>query len=165
MCEDFFPQLKRIVYRMAYEPLYLEYLVYFNRDRDYFECHEVLEELWLARKRDPLYKALLQVAVGLYHFRNLNVRGAAIMLSGASAKLEEYPATTLGINLAKLVEEVKDYVRRLASYEERPFSYYDLTIEIIDPSLADQVETTSVGITPNNPQRRGPQRPTSFQRK
>ncbi|WP_313639078.1 DUF309 domain-containing protein, partial [Paenibacillus sp.] len=38
---------------MAYEPLYLEYLVYFNRDRDYFECHEVLEELWLAQKRDP----------------------------------------------------------------------------------------------------------------
>ncbi|MEK5253878.1 DUF309 domain-containing protein [Paenibacillus sp. FSL F4-0125] len=150
---------------MAYEPLYLEYLVYFNRDRDYFECHEVLEELWLAQDRNPLYKALLQVAVGLYHFRNQNVRGAAIMLSGASSKLEEYPAVTLGINLAKLVEEVKDYVRRLASYDERPFSYYDLTIEIIDPSLADQVETAAVAITPNNPQRRGPQRPTSFHRK
>ncbi len=165
MYGDFFPQLKRIVYRMAYEPLYLEYLVYFNRDRDYFECHEVLEELWLAQDRNPLYKALLQVAVGLYHFRNQNVRGAAIMLSGASAKLEEYPAVTLGINLAKLVEEMKDYVRRLASYDERPFSYYDLTIEIIDPSLADQVETAAVAITPNNPQRRGPQRPTSFHRK
>lgn len=165
MYGDFFPQLKRIVYRMAYEPLYLEYLVYFNRDRDYFECHEVLEELWLAQDRNPLYKALLQVAVGLYHFRNQNVRGAAIMLSGASSKLEEYPAVTLGINLAKLVEEVKDYVRRLASYDERPFSYYDLTIEIIDPSLADQVETAAVAITPNNPQRRGPQRPTSFHRK
>ncbi|HBS44238.1 MAG TPA: DUF309 domain-containing protein [Paenibacillus sp.] len=150
---------------MAYEPLYLEYLVYFNRDRDYFECHEVLEELWLAQERDPLYKALLQVAVGLYHFRNQNVRGAAIMLSGSSAKLEEYPAATLGINLAKLVEEVKDYVRRLASYDERPFSYYDLTIEIIDPSLADQVENAAVAITPNNPQRRGPQRPTSFHHK
>jgi len=139
--------------------------VYFNRDRDYFECHEVLEELWLAQKRDPLYKALLQVAVGLYHFRNHNVRGATIMLSGVSAKLEEYPAVTLGIDLAKLVEEVKDYVRRLESYEQRPFSYYDLTIDIIDPSLADQVETAAVAITPNNPQRRGPQRPTSFQRK
>ncbi|WP_339316004.1 DUF309 domain-containing protein [Paenibacillus sp. FSL R10-2734] len=150
---------------MAYEPLYLEYLVYFNRDRDYFECHEVLEELWLAQKRDPLYKALLQVAVGLYHFRNHNVRGATIMLSGASAKLEGYPAVTLGIDLAKLVEEVKDYARRLESYEQRPFSYYDLTIDIIDPSLADQVETAAVAITPNNPQRRGPQRPTSIQRK
>lgn len=150
---------------MAYEPLYLEYLVYFNRDRDYFECHEVLEELWLTQKRDPLYKALLQVAVGLYHFRNHNVRGATIMLSGASAKLEEYLAVTLGINLAKLVVEVKDYVRRLESYEQRPFSYYDLTIDIVDPSLADQVEIAAVAITPNNPQRRGPQRPTSFHRK
>ena len=40
---------------MSYEPLYVAYLVYFNRDRDYFECHEVLEELWLERERDRRY--------------------------------------------------------------------------------------------------------------
>lgn len=165
MYGDFSPQLKRIVCRMAYDPLYLAYLVYFNRDRDYFECHEVLEELWLAKQRDPLYKALLQVAVGLYHCRNNNMRGATIMLSGAAAKLEEYSAVTLGINLAKLVVEVKGYVRRLESCEQQPFSYYDLTIEIIDQGLADEVDSAAMAITPNNPQRRGPQRPTSSHRK
>lgn len=41
-----------------YEPLYIDYLIYFNRDQDYFECHEVLEELWLECDRDPLYKGL-----------------------------------------------------------------------------------------------------------
>lgn len=150
---------------MAYEPLYLSYLVYFNRDRDYFECHEVLEELWLARERDPLYKALLQVAVGLYHCRNNNLRGGTMMLSGASAKLQEYPAETLGINLGKLVEEVKDYIRRLENSEEQAFSYYDLTIELIDQSLAAEVRTAALTITPNIPQRRGSQRPTSVKRK
>ncbi|GJM74097.1 hypothetical protein HMSSN036_63130 [Paenibacillus macerans] len=60
---------------MSYEPLYVAYLVYFNRDRDYFECHEVLEELWLERDHDPLYKGLLQVAVGLFHARSGNVSG------------------------------------------------------------------------------------------
>lgn len=150
---------------MAYEPLYLSYLVYFNRDRDYFECHEVLEELWLARQRDPLYKALLQVAVGLYHCRNNNLRGGMIMFRGASAKLQEYPADTLGINLAKLVEEVKEYVRRLEASEEQPFSYYDLTIEIVDQSLETEVRTAALAIKPNNPQRRGPQRSTSLRSK
>ena len=39
---------------MSYEPLYVAYLVYFNRDQDYFECHEVLEELWLPASRTLL---------------------------------------------------------------------------------------------------------------
>jgi predicted metal-dependent hydrolase len=150
---------------MAYEPLYLAYLVYFNRDRDYFECHEVLEKLWLARERDPLYKALLQVAVGLYHFRGNNVRGGTIMLDRASAVLQKYPAETLGIDLAKLVEEVKEYVWRLEAYEAQPFPYYDLTIDIMDQSLAEEVRTAAFAITPNNPQRRGPQRPASSHHK
>lgn len=29
-----------------YPAEYLEYLVYFHADRDYFECHEILEEYW-----------------------------------------------------------------------------------------------------------------------
>jgi len=148
---------------MAYEKLYIAFLIYFNRDRDYFECHEVLEELWLARGSDPLYKGLLQVAVGLYHFRNGNVRGGMILLSRAAAKLKGYPEFTLGINLGKLVSESRDYAVRLGDFKERPFSYYDLNIEIVDEELAAEVETASSSIKPNIPQRRGPQRPqTSY---
>lgn len=146
---------------MVYEPLYLSYLVYFNRDRDYFECHEVLEELWLANDRDPLYKALLQVAVGLYHCRNHNLRGGIIMLRGAYAKLQEYPAEILGINLAKLLHDVKEYIQRLEVSEKQAFIYYDLTIEVIDQGLAAQVRTAASRITPHIPQRRGAKRPTS----
>ncbi|MEK8212948.1 DUF309 domain-containing protein [Paenibacillus sp. FSL L8-0463] len=150
---------RRTVCRMVYEPLYLAYLVYFNRDRDYFECHEVLEELWLAKDRDPLYKAFLQVAVGLYHFRNGNVRGGRIMLGGAHNVLQKYPDETLGIHLAKLVQETGEYVRKLEGYDEQPFPYYDLTLEITDPGLEEAVKIAAARITPNLPQRRGPQRP------
>lgn len=149
---------------MAYERLYLAYLVYFNRDRDYFECHEVLEELWLARDKDPLYKALLQAAVGLYHFRNSNVRGGMIMLNRAHEVLQRYPADTLGINLAKLAREVGDYARKLETYTEQPFGYYDLTIELLDPKLAEEVAAAGRDILPSHPQRRGPQRPESSRR-
>ncbi|MFD1776287.1 DUF309 domain-containing protein [Paenibacillus rhizophilus] len=146
---------------MAYDRLYVAYLVYFNRDRDFFECHEVLEELWLSKERDPLYKALLQVAVGLYHFRNGNVRGALIMLEGAAARLRHYPDTTLGIHLAKLVRETERYVRQLKEYNKKPFPYYDLTIDIVDGELAVAVRAASRGIKPNIPQRRGPRRQQS----
>jgi predicted metal-dependent hydrolase len=144
---------------MAYEPLYLAYLIYFNRDRDYFECHEVLEELWLEEQRDPLYKALLQVAVGLYHFRNSNVRGGMIMLKQSHEVLVGYPAVTLGIDLAKLAQEAGEYAARLETYEEQPFPYYDLTIRIVDPVLEEAVGIASQSLKPHIPQRRGPQRP------
>jgi len=144
---------------MAYEPLYLAYLTYFNRDRDYFECHEVLEELWLERQRDPLYKALLQVAVGLYHFRNANVRGGQIMLRQSYEVLRGYPAVTLGIDLAGLVQEVGEYAARLEAYNEQPFPYYDLTIRMIDPVLEEEARLAAKSLKPHTPQRRGPQRP------
>ncbi len=150
---------------MAYEPLFLAYLVYFNRDRDYFECHEVLEELWLARERDPLYKALLQTAVGLYHYRNHNVRGGLIMLQRSYEVLQQYPGNTLGINLAKLAGEVGDYARKLNSCADHPVDYYDLTIDLIDPVLIKEVAAAGAEIVPNQPQRRGPQRPVTNHRK
>lgn len=143
---------------MSYEPLYVAYLIYFNRDRDYFECHEVLEELWLKQDKDPLYKGLLQVAVGLYHFRNGNVTGGVKMLRSSIERLAPYPADILGINLAKLRTEVSAYITALERYQDQPFDYYDLTIEICDDELLRIVASTSLDISPNVPQRRGPQR-------
>lgn len=145
---------------MKYDPLYAAFLVYFNRDRDYFECHEVLEELWLKRDKDPRYKGLLQVAVGLYHFRNGNVRGGRKMMVSALAKLDHLQEHALGICMGKLADEVRQYAERLKRYGEEPFSYYDLTISIADPVLLQVVEEAAAGIRPNIPQQRGPRRPS-----
>lgn len=142
----------------AYEPLYVAYLVYFNRDQDYFECHEVLEELWLKLDRDPVYKGLLQIAVGLYHFRNGNIRGGYMMLDNAVRKLENLPSGWLGIDMGKLTHEAKDYARKLAAYDLEPFPYADLRIDIIDDELRQAVALASLSIQTNIPQQRGPQR-------
>lgn len=143
---------------MNYDPLYAAYLVYFNRDRDYFECHEVLEELWLANDRDPRYKGLLQVAVGLYHFRNGNVRGGYKMMTSAYTLLKPCRPDELGIDMAKLVTEVGIYADRLASYSAEPFSYYDLTIRILDSKLLALVARMSTEIRPALSQPRGSRR-------
>lgn len=143
---------------MKNEPLYVAFLVYFNRDRDYFECHEVMEELWLAKGHDPLYKGLLQVAVGLFHFRYGNVMGAWKMLCSAAERLRPYPADCLGIDLGKLRSEAAKYAADLQAYEQRPFAYYDLTIDITDAELYAAVEQASREIPPNEPQRLRPMR-------
>lgn len=143
---------------MSYDPLYVAYLVYFNRDRDYFECHEVLEELWLKCDREPLYKGLLQVAVGLYHYRNGNVRGGVMMLRSAYERLEPYPPDALGIDLGRLKQDVKAYVSALDDVERNPFNYYDLDIVIRDPELLRITQAAADEIAPNIPQRRSPQR-------
>ncbi|ALP35183.1 hypothetical protein ASL14_02310 [Paenibacillus sp. IHB B 3084] len=151
---------------LSYEPLYVTYLVYFNRDRDYFECHEVLEELWLKLDRDPVYKGLLQIAVGLYHFRNGNFRGGHMLLDSAVHKLEHASPQALGINMEKLVNEARACARQLAEavvagskdLQHQPPGFRDLTIEIVDPVLRQAVEEASPSITANIPQQRGPRR-------
>jgi len=124
----------------AYDPLYVAFVAYFNRERDYFECHEVMEQLWLEEGRDPLYQGLLQVAVGLYHHRNGNIDGAVKLLTAAIQKLEGHAPVVLGIRLDRLTGDSKAHLEKLLRHDETPFPFRDLDIEIVDPALAEAVE-------------------------
>lgn len=126
---------------MSYDRLYIEYLYYFNVARDYFECHEVLEELWMQEGRNPLYQGLLQVAVGLYHFRNGNVNGAVKLFTNALEKLGPFESDGPGIDMEALLADSRNYLAKLRRYAEAPFDYYDLDIRIVDPSLMEKVES------------------------
>jgi predicted metal-dependent hydrolase len=119
----------------VYDRLYVEFLYYFNVTRDYFECHEVLEELWLEEGRNRLYQGLLQVAVGLYHHENGNISGSKKLLTAALEKLLPYPKESLGIDLGKLMEDSKQYLDKLYDMDQSPFQPYDLDIIIIDEKL------------------------------
>lgn len=124
----------------GYEHLYVAFVYYFNVERDYFECHEVMEELWLEEGRNPVFQGLLQIAVGLYHYRNGNVSGSIKLFSQGIAKLEREPEVLHGIQLGKLVEEARVYTAKLQRLDEEPFDFYDLDIEVADPVLAGLVE-------------------------
>ncbi|AEI40202.1 DUF309 domain-containing protein [Paenibacillus mucilaginosus] len=125
---------------MAYDRLYVLFVYYFNIARDYFECHEVMEELWLEEGRNPLYQGLLQVAVGLYHYRNGNANGAVKLMSAALEKLEGHPDVTLGIDLKKLREDGREYLEKLLDPGQTGFEFYDLDIRILDSGLEELVE-------------------------
>jgi predicted metal-dependent hydrolase len=119
----------------AYDRLYVAFIYYFNVERDYFECHEVMEELWLEEGRKPLYQGLLQIAVGLYHHWNGNVGGSIKLFTQGIDKLQHFPSPILGIDLTKLIEESRIYVQKLHNITEEPFEFYDLNIVLLDPIL------------------------------
>jgi predicted metal-dependent hydrolase len=79
----------------------------FNQGR-YFQCHELLEPLWLADvspERD-LLKGLIQAAAGLYHQKNGNVRGCRKLLARATGYLKRYCPVGAGLDLAGLLGEL-----------------------------------------------------------
>lgn len=88
-----------------FDPKFVRFLVLFNRDRDYYECHDVMEELWLEEGRNRFWQGLLQVAVGLHHFGNANYTGAAKLLRAALKKLDGYADQEAGIDVKRLKED------------------------------------------------------------
>jgi len=139
---------------MDYDPLYIEFVYYFNERRDYFECHEVLEELWLKEARSLLYQGLLQVAVGLYHHRNGNLGGAIKLFAGALTKLTPYPPDALGIDLDKLRLESQAYyhglVQAAAEGDPARYPFYDLNLTVMDPELAAAVQELTLNPPPKH---------------
>jgi len=131
----------------TYDRLYVDFIYYFNIERDYFECHEVMEELWLEEGRKPLYQGLLQIAVGLYHHWNGNVGGSIKLFSQGIEKLQHFSSPILGIDLAMIVEESRQYVQKLLNIAEGPFEFYDLNLILVDPILEAKL-TARIAETP-----------------
>ncbi|MGI9101964.1 MAG: DUF309 domain-containing protein [Terriglobales bacterium] len=75
----------------------------FNRG-EYFEAHEVLEEVWRAASTadKKFLQSLIQVAVGLHHYGNHNREGARSLLARAHRNLQPYAETYGGVNLSVL---------------------------------------------------------------
>ncbi|MBE9208666.1 DUF309 domain-containing protein [Nostoc sp. LEGE 06077] len=73
----------------------------------FYACHDTLEALWIeaSEPEKTLYQGILQIAVALYHLRNNNLRGAAILLGEGSNRLRRYPDTYGGINVDELLNQ------------------------------------------------------------
>lgn len=71
---------------------------------DYFLSHETLEEHWVEappQDRD-LLQALIHVAVGLLHHEKGNLKGARLQFGKAAARLDGYPQTYEGVDVASV---------------------------------------------------------------
>lgn len=78
----------------------------FNR-QEFFECHETLEEIWIAEPGEVrrLYQGILQVGVGFYHtLKRKNYRGATTLLQGGINYLRPFAPVYFGIDVEGLIQ-------------------------------------------------------------
>ena len=88
----------------------------FNQ-RQFFECHEVLEEIWLEETEEekPFYQGIIQVAAAFHHYLNGNLAGTLSLLRQGVEKLRRYPADSHGLDLGALLAALNPWLDHLAS--------------------------------------------------
>lgn len=119
-----------------YPKAYIQYLAHFHGDRDYFECHEILEEYWKATdpgNKDSIWVAFILLAVSNYHYRRKNFAGARRTLVKAENIFKKAPHSCqrLGIDPDALFELLGK--REMNLNNGSPYSSFNLPI--MDPAL------------------------------
>ena len=91
-----------------YDERYLAGVAYFN-DCDFFEAHDVWEELWTEYSGPSrrFYQGLIQTAVALHHFGNGNLRGAKKLLVTSANYLAPYAPHHEGVDVDKLLADMQ----------------------------------------------------------
>lgn len=89
-----------------FEEQYREGIRLFNEE-DFFECHEVFEELWSESLGDDkkFLQGMIQAAVALFHFGNENFGGAKKLYNSARQRLQPLGDQYMGIALSRFVAD------------------------------------------------------------
>jgi predicted metal-dependent hydrolase len=128
-----------------YPQAYIDYLHYFHCDRDYFECHEVLEEHWKekeANDRELHWVGLIQIAVGLYHHRRGNFNGAKRMLTNAVSIIRTHSSEidSLALDSRILIKLLENQLARI----NRQDSYKSIDLPLTDETLLNSCMNRAV---------------------
>lgn len=98
----------------------------FNR-REFFECHETIEAVWMAEPRPVrlLYQGILQVGVALYHVQQNNWRGAVKVLARATPKLAHFVPSCLSVDVSGLLADARRIRQHLAELGPERIGEFD----------------------------------------
>ncbi|QKS71037.1 DUF309 domain-containing protein [Paenalkalicoccus suaedae] len=112
-----------------YPRAYVEYLVHFHATRDYFECHEIMEEFWLEANKESKYLALIQLAVAVYHERQGNINGSLRLYRKVLSHMRTNRnlLEELGLNEDELEHDIK--TRMKSVMYESPYEPMDLPLD------------------------------------
>ena len=94
-------------------------------NREFFECHEVLEEAWTPERgpRRLFLQALIHFAVGLYHWERSNLPGAGRQIRKGLRKLAAYLPSCEGIDTERLYRDGLEALARIEAGEPAPQEY------------------------------------------
>lgn len=85
------------------------------RNSEFFLAHEHWEDVWRpCEGPERLFlQAIIQVAVAMHHFSRGNRAGASSLLRRSLAKLEKFPAVFGGVDVERLREGMRAWLRAL----------------------------------------------------
>lgn len=96
----------------SWDARYLAFFDCFNRQQ-YYETHDVLEDLWLERRGTPeanFYKALIQLAGAFVHLEKGRRGPAAALLRLAAEYLRNYPVGMGGLHLPAVLRLMEQWL-------------------------------------------------------
>ncbi len=101
------------------DPHLVGYFDCFNRGQ-YYEAHDVLEQLWLADRHGPngaFYKGAIQLAGAFVHLQKNQLRPAAALFKLAAANLSHFPDRHDNVNLRELKDLIAHWLGTLEADE------------------------------------------------
>jgi Domain of unknown function (DUF309) len=102
---------------------YLGYFDCFNR-QEFYEAHDVLEELWLAGGRSAsnyaFHKGLIQLAGAFVHLQKDRLSPAVALFNLADNNLRQYPAIHDGVDLTVVLGLIDDWRGRVGRDPSAP---------------------------------------------
>ena len=107
--------------------------------RQWFECHETLEELWIGEEGEArdFFQGVLQIAVALHHWRNGNYVGAISLLSGGVKLLGNVSDACMWVDVAQLISDANRMREALVALGQDRMNG-------LDPGIVPQLRTVSV---------------------
>jgi len=86
----------------------------------FYHSHETLEDVWreVGSKGEEgtladFYQGIIKIAAGFHHVLRDNHRGAVNLLSDSARLLERYRPVTLGVDVEKLLHDVRPCLDRI----------------------------------------------------
>ena len=119
---------------MEIEPKFWDGVKLFN-DSEYFEAHEVWEELWneASGARNAFLQGLIQVAAALHHATNRNFNGTRKLFARALGYLEKGMSESEPVDMEKLKDSVLDFelaLQKVLGGEEAPLPFFKLPVKV-----------------------------------
>ncbi|MDN4595362.1 DUF309 domain-containing protein [Polycladomyces subterraneus] len=118
---------------MGFHPLYLAFFSHYHAE-EYWEAHEVLEELWQTQRHNDFYHGLIQVAAVMHQLKRGKIRGARKLARSAIGYLSPFAPEKAGVNVSRVLAWLQQC---LSTLPEKP--------SILAPQ---EVETMGLGICP-----------------
>jgi predicted metal-dependent hydrolase len=122
----------------CYDPRYLAGLRLYYQGR-YWDSHEEWEEIWRESKgaERHFYQALIQLDAALIHTDRGHWGGVTNLLARSLGHLEQCPDLLLGMDVARLREQLR-------AYRETILALKDGLVEAFDPSLRPELQVQGV---------------------